>query len=367
MKVLFIARSTLYTVYGGDTVQILNTAAGLRALGVEVDIKLTHEPMDYGAYQLLHFFNIIRPADILVHAHRSKKPYVVSTIYVDFSEYERKERRGVAKLVTNMFSRDAVEYLKSLARWIKNGERIQSRTYLLYGHRAAVKRVAKHAALLLPNSHSEYRRLQQDYGIDTSYHVVYNGIDTDLFGEDEPSVKRDPLRVLCVARIEGKKNQLNLIRALNNTGFQLMIVGKPAPNHLSYNEACRREAAANIQFVNFVEQQHLARYYQQATVHVLASWNETCGLSSLEAAYNGCNLVITDKGDTREYFGDDAWYCDPSSPDSIREAVEHAAAAPFREGIRKSVQEIFNWPHAAEETWKAYQMVLAKAGEKIAT
>ena len=364
MKVLFIARSTLYTVYGGDTVQVENTAAGLRALGVEVDIKLTHEPMDYGPYQLLHFFNIIRPADILVHAQRSQTPYVVSTIYVDFSEYERTERRGFARLVTNLLSRDAVEYLKSLARWIRNGERIQSATYLLWGHRAAVRKVARHAALLLPNSHSEYHRLQQDYGIDTSYHVVYNGIDTRLFGREDVSVERNPLLVLCVARIEGKKNQLNLIRALNNTRFQLMIVGKPAPNHLSYNEACRREAAANIRFVDFVAQEHLVRYYQQAAVHVLASWNETCGLSSLEAAYNGCNLVITDKGDTREYFEDDAWYCDPSDPDSIRKAVESAAAAPFCERIRQRVQEKFNWPHAAEETWKAYKRVCGNSGEK---
>ena len=35
-------------------------------------------------------------------------------------------------------------------------------------------------------------------------------------------IGKDPLMVLCVARIEGIKNQLNLIKALNNTEYQLL-------------------------------------------------------------------------------------------------------------------------------------------------
>ena len=73
MNVLFVVRSTLFTVKGGDTTQVIETAAQLRLLGVETDIKLAGEKIDYSPYDLLHFFNIIRPADILVHIKKSKK------------------------------------------------------------------------------------------------------------------------------------------------------------------------------------------------------------------------------------------------------------------------------------------------------
>ena len=58
MKVAFITRSTLYAVPGGDTEQILQTARFLKELGVEVDLFLTTEKINYAEYDLLHVFNI---------------------------------------------------------------------------------------------------------------------------------------------------------------------------------------------------------------------------------------------------------------------------------------------------------------------
>ena len=47
MRVLFIARSTLYKDRGGDTVQVLQTAEQLRKLQIEVDVKLTNDVIGY--------------------------------------------------------------------------------------------------------------------------------------------------------------------------------------------------------------------------------------------------------------------------------------------------------------------------------
>ena len=86
MKFLFISRSTLFTGPGGDTVQITRTAQCLRMAGIQVDIRLSNEKIDYQPYDLVQFFNTVsRPADILRHiTFRSKKPYVISTIFVDY-------------------------------------------------------------------------------------------------------------------------------------------------------------------------------------------------------------------------------------------------------------------------------------------
>ena len=80
MKVAFITRATLHTVKGGDTIQVLQTAKQLVQLGFSVDVKLTHEEINYAYYDLLHFFNITRPADILFHIQKAGKPFVISTI-----------------------------------------------------------------------------------------------------------------------------------------------------------------------------------------------------------------------------------------------------------------------------------------------
>jgi glycosyltransferase involved in cell wall biosynthesis len=101
---------------------------------------------------------------------------------------------------------------------------------------------------------------------------------------------------------------------LNNSKYTLLLVGSPAPNQKSYYNECRRIAAENIFFYDHVPQEELISYYKRAKVHALPSWFETCGLSSLEAAAMGCNVMITDKGYTREYFGNDAFYCEPGDP-----------------------------------------------------
>ncbi len=89
MKVALITRSTLYSVKGGDTFQIINTARELKRMGIEADITLTNQPVQYQQYDLLHFFNIVRPADIVCHIKRSKKPFVVSPNLVNYHEYDQ--------------------------------------------------------------------------------------------------------------------------------------------------------------------------------------------------------------------------------------------------------------------------------------
>jgi glycosyltransferase involved in cell wall biosynthesis len=173
-------------------------------------------------------------------------------------------------------------------------------------------------------------------------------------------VSREKDLVLCAARIEGIKNQLNLIRAVNGSPFRLILIGTPAVNQRAYYEECRKAAGPAVIFADAVPQEELAAYYRKAQVHALPSWFETTGLSSLEAAAMGCNIVITDKGDTREYFGDQAFYCDPASPSSILEALTNAAGAGPAETLQAKIVLQYTWQQAAKETLAAYKLVLGE-------
>lgn len=357
MRVAYISRSTLYTSAGGDTTQLEETAANLRLMGVEVDIYLSHEKINYKKYDLLHFFNIIRPADILKHVRLSRKPYLISTIFVEYGTVKGKEK-GVKSILGKIFSDERLEYIKAIARAIKNGEKIVSKEYLWLGHRAAILKAARNAAMLLPNSESEYRRLTKKYPIHTLYRVVPNGINLEMTGRQYPVSEKYKDAVLCMGRIETRKNQLRLIRALNNTVYRLFLYGKASPNNMAYYEACKAEAAGNVYIDGWIDGDMLYTAYSNARVHVLPSYFETTGLSSLEAAVMGCNIVVTDKGDTRDYFKDDAWYCDPDSADSIKAAVEAAYNAPYNENFRQRILKEYTWKRAAEETLLAYKQVL---------
>ncbi|HTK21175.1 MAG TPA: glycosyltransferase family 4 protein [Mucilaginibacter sp.] len=356
MKVAFITRSTLFDVPGGDTVQVAQTARHLEQLGITADIKLSKEEINYADYDLLHFFNLTRPADILYHSKKSGKPFVVSTILCNYTEYDKHHRKGVG-VIFGFLPPNTIEYLKTIARWVLGKDHLASKEYLWKGQHRSITEVLKSASMVLPNSESEYSRIIKSYPCKINHAVIPNGVDQHLFRRNT-SVAKDPNLVLCVARIEGIKNQLNLIKALNNTRFKLVMIGSHAPNQKPYYDECRSIAASNITFINHIPQKELLTYYEQAKVHILPSWFETTGLSSIEGAVMGCNIIITDRGDAKEYFGTHAFYCNPARPESIFEAVKKASESTYDENLYNLILKRYTWQQAATETLKAYKQII---------
>lgn len=361
MKVLFISRATLYTSKGGDTVQIMQTARSLRQLDVEVDIALSNDKkIDYSQYQLLHFFNIIRPADIIYHADKSGLPYVVSPIYLSYEDIPKTYKHPLYRAL-GLLGKHGQEYVKTLARCLKNGEKVTSWKYIFLGHRRAITYILRHCTYLLPNSHSEYSRLKADFPEAGRFAVIPNSIDTAVFHEDATTPERKPA-LLCVARIEPIKNQLNVINALRDTNTPITFVGDAAPNHSAYYQECRRAAYGNVQFISHQEPATVAALYQQHQTHILASWFETTGLSSLEAAACGCTLVVSEKGDTREYFSDHVQYCHPGDLQSIRNAVQQALQTASDPLFAGRIARENNWDMTAQKTITVYKRVLDAQG-----
>jgi len=357
MKVAYITRSTLFSIPGGDTIQIAQTAQHMIAAGIEIDIKLTDAYINYDQYDLLHFFNITRPADMLYHIKKSKKPFVVSSIFIDYSEYDQFHRKGVSGFLFRLLPVDTIEYCKAVAKWVLGKDKLISKELLWKGQRQSIIEILKKASVLLPNSFSEYRRLAKRYGPKSKYFIVPNGINPHIFQFD-PTIKKDPLLIVCAARIEGIKNQINLIKAVNNTKYRLLLIGNAAPNQKDYYHECKKIACANIEFIENITQTQLAGYYQRANIHVLPSWFETTGLSSLEAAAMGCKIVITAKGDTTEYFKEAAFYCDPSSPKSIYTAIEKAFEDHSENRIYENILSKYTWQQATIATLHAYEYVI---------
>ena len=360
------SRTSLFNVSGGDTIQILKTRDCLNKIGIEVNISTELEP-NLDGYDLVHLFNLIRPQEVYLQARNAKKhnkKVVLSPIYVDYTEYDKKERYGFTRLIFKNLSKGQIEYLKVLARAIKNKELHKGTiTLLLNGYLKLQKKILYMTDILLPNSHSEIERIEKNFNLKSiNYSVIPNAIDVSKFNFGKTNVDKEIKKfsgcVLCVSRIEGIKSQLNLVKAVRGLPLKLILIGKPAPNHLKYYQKVKKEADNNVIFLDYISHEKLPQYYKIAKVHALPSWFETTGLSSLEAGAMGCNLVISDKGDTREYFKDFAYYCDPESVESIRKAVIQAYENPINPKLKEHIMKNFNWEKTAEKTLDAYQKVL---------
>lgn len=364
MKVLFQSRQTLFSAPGGDTVQLLKTKEYLEKLGEQVDVSTEMEP-DVSEYDIVHLFNLMRPQDIYLPARNAKKQgktIVLSTIYGLYTESERYNRKGITGLLVRMLNMQQIDYLKVIARAVLNGEFNKGVVaYLLKGHKRLQKKIINMVDVFLPNSHSEMKRVASDFRMqDYKYVFVPNAVDIHKFDYNvtviEPEYEQYRDCILCVSRIEGRKNQLNVIKAVKNLPYKMVFLGKAGTNSSSYYEECKNEAGDNVVFLGQIDHDKLPQFYKLCKVHVLASWMETPGLSSLEAAVMKANIVVTKKGDPEDYFGDHAYYCEPDNVESIQEAIIKAYDAPIDNELVDKVKSSYSWENTARATLEGYNM-----------
>ncbi|GIB62538.1 glycosyl transferases group 1 family protein [Vibrio cholerae] len=363
MKVIFITRPTVFSGPGGDTIQLLKTKEYLEKLGVTVDIAESSK-VNFEEYDLAHFFNLRNPQDILLNVRKAQEtglPIVLSTIWGSYLECDQKARKGMQRWIASNFRESFVEYLKTAARILLNFNFHRGMlSYLLKGHYRAQHEIASAAHVLLPNSPTELDRVKSDMALPAKQGIsVANAVDISVFDYDSVDASKYQNYqgcLLCAARIEIRKCQLDLIKACNELPYKLVIVGKPSPNSIEYYNECKRVANENVFFIEHVSQEELAALYKVCKAHALISWMETPGLSSLEAAVMKSNLLITNRGDTEYYFQDYAEYCEPGDVESIRQGVVNVMENEFNDKMRIRVLENFTWQHTAQQTLEGYKL-----------
>jgi glycosyltransferase involved in cell wall biosynthesis len=358
LKVLFQNRADAFTCWGGDTTQMMETKKQLEKLGVSIDISLEPEPIISG-YHLIHIFNI-QQADYgirqLNNAKRQNLPALVSTIFWDTRHIS--ERSALGCLLREVLAATPYSILKVIPGFFSSSFGQRRRRF------ECAQQMLQKADLLLPNSYAEAEILALLFKapwVRSKVVVVPNGVNIqyDKTGENKESteyVAGLPTRyVLQVGRIEPVKGQLRVIAAMMEfPDMPLVFVGRGVD--AAYGQNCKRlgEKRGNVHFVGEIAYENIGRYYNSAKVHVLPSLRESPGLVTLEAAIHGANCVVSIHGPVAEYFGPDAWYCDPADTGSIRKAILQAWSSPRNERLIDKILNHFTWEKAAEKTLAAY-------------
>lgn len=375
MKVLMQNRPTTFALPGGDTIQMLKTKEYLEKLSIAVDISLEQHP-NVASYDLVHVFNMQDCAVQhsyfqILNAKKQGRPVALSTIYWNFSElnewitktHEINRRSGawnwgqmVNSALRKIFKLE-IKRLTTLAGLMR-AARDEQESELIKCRQLCCLILSD---TLLPNAKKELDILSEDFGISLLHaHVIPNAVDRAFMNADgRDFIRKYGLKdfVLSVGRIETTKNQLLLIRALKSSGIPLVLIGNH--NNEEYWKQCTSEADENVLFLNHMPHEELVSAYGAARVHVLPSWRETPGLVSLEAGLAGCNIVVTNRGSTEEYFGDFANYCEPDDVLSIRNAVLQAYEAPKNSALAEHILKNFTWEKAAERTLEAYRTIIS--------
>ncbi len=355
MKALWLVRDDLEQHAGGDTVQILRTAEALRARGHDVELNAEPQP-SFAGFDIVHLFHLDRLWENGSHVRRlerSNVPVVLSTIWWPTDEFDAAGRSGLQGTLARTFGASAVPTLKiaqrSFMSWSRSGGAWSQRPVL--GFERAARRLLERCAVILPNSEAEARAIRERFGLVPRVVVVPNAADSDFFTAGEGRERRG---VVCVGRIEPRKNQLTLIEALHGTQIPLTIIGRAGVHAAEYERRCRAAAGPEVEFCGALDREGVRHRLRGARVHVAPSWYETPGLASLEAALCGCRVVVTSGGCTSEYFAGDATYAEPADGESLRQAVERALEAAAEPLDASRLRQAFTWQAAATATERAY-------------
>lgn len=161
--------------------------------------------------------------------------------------------------------------------------------------------------------------------------TVLNGVEDSFYEPVAPELFRSEFKihdrfVLNVGNIEPRKNQLALVKAMKSfPELKLVLIGHQRDPE--YAKACFAEGGDQVIYVGTLahDSPALRSAYAACEVFALPSTLETPGLAALEAHAAGCPAAVTAVGSTREYFGDEVEYLDPSNVDSIADAIRRAA------------------------------------------
>lgn len=363
---------------GGPSVRVPRLVRELREAGIEAELRVHPAPKGFDGLELVHAFNCWSPwsgLDLLRRARQAGKAVVLSPIFLDLSARDLWEDRLVAALAEAAPGAAAEAAIAGFAAALRR-RRAAGRAgpEAAPGFHAAVREMADLADRLVLLSEREGARLARIGARVEHARVVRNPVDAAFFAGADPALFRRETGladfVLCVARIEPRKNQLLLAHALRGSGVKLVLLGHSG--HPDYRELVELHGGPDLVIMDRLPPNSplLASALAAARVAVLPSWAEGAPLAALEAAAAGAALVLSDESGESEYFGRFARYIDPADPASIRAAVLEAFET-RRDAAEIAAQQAhiataFSWDRHREATEAVHAEALAAARRRPA-
>ena len=386
MRIAYPMRVDALRKPGGDVLQVRRymeegASAGDDGVPLFAGELMTHMHTGFRGFDLVHLTNLDRPADTwqaMRIAQREGKPIVTSTIhhsYTEIDRFERLGRGGVLGLASGRLGFRGLEHLRGLVRSVRDPGLVPPVARVMRrGMREAQREILGASQRVLLLSEHEREALLHDVCPvpEEKFVLLRNGMDESSAHEEDCGpwrIARD-VDVCVVGRIEARKNQLGILRALSGLGVRAVFLGAMNPNHREYGRRFLREVeAAGCQWVGAASHEETLGWMRRARVHVSASWFEVASLVDLEAHAAGCVVVASQCGGTREVLGSAAEYVDPASAESLGRAIERALERSRARHVASGCADhaakndlLPTWQDVARQLAGIYREVLDEAG-----
>lgn len=372
LRVLFGLRPSAESIFGGDVVQVRETAQALRARGHFVEVS-TAPALESRGFDVVHLTNLTVPPETLPQAQSVASfdgAVVLMPIFTDHCD----EAVWGMNATTSVFGshqdlQDLHQKLSMLeARNLHVGRLYPppQRMEMVDDYTPMQKATLDVVDFVIANAHSEMHRLYRYLSSELPYAVAPSCANPLVYGPQTRKRFVDRFGfedyVLLAGRYEGRKNQLAFFEATRSMGLPLLFIGNNY--QATFARILRIHRPGNAAYIGHLPEADLAGAFAAARVVAIPSWDEVVSLTSLNAAISGASMVLTRNSYEHEYFMDDAAYCDPGSISSIAAAVRrawdtHEARKERRERLIERVMRDFNWQRSAALTEEAYYRVLA--------
>ena len=376
MKILMVNHRGAANFKGGDSVQIRETTHRLYQRGHQVAITNNDQP-DTKGFDLVHLFNCREFNTFdkqLKSCEANGVPVVASPIWISIPKAFWGSRATFSAIqdAVDSGSEDNLVLLKNRSLVLnESGEAFHS-------HGAAnpekfgipkLRKLMEKVNGLLPNSFMELKAIRDDLlWTGNSFDIANYGVNPKIFLDSDAKKFKEETGInhpfiMQAGRIEPAKNQAMLCWALRKTNIPIVLIGS-SDNWPAYGELCKEISGEKLTIIDHLPQDLLASAYASASVHILPSWCETCGLVSLEAAINNTPVIGSTFGHELEYLKDDALYVDPADADSILntiiQALEEGKQHPRVGRLKNRVLSQFNWEKTTDSTMNLYKRVIDK-------
>jgi glycosyltransferase involved in cell wall biosynthesis len=211
----------------------------------------------------------------------------------------------------------------------------------------------------------EKKFVEKYYHVDKSkVSVIPNGVNIEFNEMHKPIFEEktgiEGKYILQVGRFDSNKNQLNVIKALNDSNIPVVFIGGADTNEIEYFEECKRIAGENIHFLGWLDNnsQLLSSAYQNAEVVILPSHKEIFGNSLIEGGAAGAKLVATRELPLRDWGIDK--FCksiNPNDINDINKKVKDAFYETKNDEIKAIIYAKFSWDSVIEEYLEIYNKI----------
>lgn len=162
--------------------------------------------------------------------------------------------------------------------------------------------------------------------------VVYQGCHSVFklsYSEEQKQSVREKYKLperflLNVGTVEERKNLFSVVKAIENTGIPLVVIGKKTKYfHKIQRYIQKNSMESQVQFLENVNLEELAMIYQLADIFIYPSLFEGFGIPIIEALYSKTPVITSNISCLPEAGGENSLYVNPLETQDIKSKILH--------------------------------------------